>query len=130
MADKANKDVHSFFAEDPEKADKAFFGRVANPDRRGFLKKTGLATMAAMVGKDGLTLLNDRPVNAETPPHLLDDAIPPTNRHFVRNNGIPPEDVDPATWTVTIDGFVDTPMTFTIAELKEQFEVVTKALTL
>jgi DMSO/TMAO reductase YedYZ molybdopterin-dependent catalytic subunit len=156
MADKANKDVHSFFAEDPEKADKAFFGRVANPDRRGFLKKTGLATMAAMVGtsipfhrnmpigfvpaamasedvlvgKDGLTLLNDRPVNAETPPHLLDDAITPTNRHFVRNNGIPPEDVDPATWTVTIDGFVDTPMTFTIAELKEQFEVVTKALTL
>ena len=24
-----------------------------------------------LYGKDGLTLLNDRPVNAETPPHLL-----------------------------------------------------------
>ncbi|WP_120502595.1 sulfite oxidase [Roseovarius sp. EL26] len=151
-----SRDVHSFFAEDPERADKEFFGRVANPDRRGFLKNTGLATMAAMVGtsipfsgnmpigfvpaamaqdnvlvgKDGLTLLNDRPVNAETPPELLDDAITPTSRHFVRNNGIPPEDVDPATWTLTIDGLVDSPMELSIADLKAQFEVVTMALTL
>ena len=150
------QDVHSFFTEDPEKADKEFFGRVTNPDRRGFLKRTGLATMAAMVGtsipfhrsmpigfvpaamaqdnvligKDGLTLLNDRPVNAETPPELLDDAITPTARHFVRNNGIPPEDVDASTWTLTIDGFVDTPMQLTIADMRAQFEVVTTALTL
>lgn len=148
--------VQEFFAEDPEKADREFFGRIANPDRRGFLKKTGLATMAAMVGtsipfhpnmpigfvpaamaqdnvligKNGLTLLNDRPVNAETPPELLDDAITPTSRHFIRNNGIPPENVDPATWTLTIDGFVDTPLELTIADMREQFEVVTMALTL
>jgi DMSO/TMAO reductase YedYZ molybdopterin-dependent catalytic subunit len=154
--DDQSKDVHSFFAQDPEKADREFFGRVANPDRRGFLKRTGLATMAAMVGtnipfsqnmpvgfvpaamaaedvlvgKDGLTLLNDRPVNAETPPHLLDDAITPTSRHFVRNNGIPPEDVNAETWTLTIDGFVDNPMTLSIADLKSQFEIVTSALTL
>ena len=150
------RSVQEFFADDPEKADKEFFGRVANPDRRGFLRRTGLATMAAMVGtsipfhrnmpigfvpaamaqenvligKDGLTLLNDRPVNAETPPELLDDAITPTSRHFIRNNGIPPEDVDPATWTLTIDGFVDTPLELTIADMREQFEVVTMALTL
>lgn len=150
------RSVQEFFADDPEKADKEFFGRVANPDRRGFLKRTGLATMAAMVGtsipfhrnmpigfvpaamaqenvltgKDGLTLLNDRPVNAETPPELLDDAITPTSRHFIRNNGIPPEDVDPATWTLTIDGFVETPLELTIADMREQFEVVTMALTL
>lgn len=150
------QDLHNFFKEDPEKADKEFFGRVANPDRRGFLKRTGLATMAAMIGtsipfhrnmpigfvpaamaqenvligKDGLTLLNDRPINAETPPELLDDAITPTERHFVRNNGIPPEDVDASTWTLTVDGFVDTPMELTIAELRAQFEVVTMALTL
>ncbi|MEO1138099.1 MAG: sulfite oxidase [Pseudomonadota bacterium] len=148
--------VQEFFADDPEQADRAFFGRVAHPDRRGFLKRTGLATMAAMlgtsipfhrnmpvgfvpaamaqddvlVGKDGLTLLNDRPVNAETPPELLDDAITPTDRHFIRNNGIPPESVDPDTWTLTIDGFVDTPLELTIADLRAQFEVVTMALTL
>ena len=148
--------VHSFFSKNPEKADKEFFGRVANSDRRGFLKNSGLAGMAAMVGagipfhgniptgfipaamaaedvlvgKDGLTLLNDRPVNAETPPELLDDAITPTARHFVRNNGLPPEDVDAAGWTLTIDGFVDNPMTLTIADLRRRFEVVTMALTL
>ncbi|MEO0372880.1 MAG: sulfite oxidase [Pseudomonadota bacterium] len=156
MKDNPYQSLRAFFAADPEKADKEFFGRVSNPDRRGFLRNTGLATMAAMVGtsipfhpnmpmgfvpaalanedilvgKDGLTLLNDRPVNAETPPELLDDAITPTSRHFIRNNGIPPEDVDPATWTLTIDGFVDTPMEMTIADLKSRFEVVTMALTL
>ena len=150
------RDVGEFFAEDPEKADLEFFGRVSNPNRRGFLKKAGLATMATMVGasipfhrnmpaglvpaafasenvlvgKDGLTLLNDRPVNAETPPEFLDDAITPTNRHFIRNNGLLPEDVDPATWTLTVDGFVDNSMELTIADLRSQFEVVTMALTI
>ncbi|MEO1066495.1 MAG: sulfite oxidase [Pseudomonadota bacterium] len=156
LNDDKKHSVQEFFSHDPETADKEFFGRVANADRRGFLKNAGLATMMAMVGtaipfhrnmpigfvpaamaqedvlvgKDGLTLLNDRPVNAETPPELLDDAITPTSRHFIRNNGIPPEDVDPATWTLTIDGFVDKPMTLSIADLREQFEVVTMALTL
>jgi len=150
------RSVQEYFAEGPEKADREFSGEVANPDRRGFLKRTGIATAAAMVGtnipfsanlrtgfvpaamadadmlagKDGLTLLNDRPINAETPPELLDDAITPTNRHFIRNNGIPPEDVDPKTWTLTIDGFVDNPMELSIADLREQFEVVTMALAL
>ena len=131
-------------------------GGVADPKRRGFLKKTGLASVAALVGtsipfhrnlpigfvpaayaqdgglvgKDGLTLLNDRPVNAETPPELLDDAITPTSRHFVRNNGLPPEDPDAATWTLTVDGLVDNAMELTIADLKSQFEDVTMALTI
>jgi len=148
--------VQEFFADDPERADRAFFGRVAHPDRRGFLRRAGLATMGAMVGatipfhrnmpagfvpaamaqgdvlvgKDGLTLLNDRPVNAETPPELLDDPITPTSRHFIRNNGIPPSDVSPTAWTLTVDGFVDNPMTLTIADLRARFDVVTMALTL
>ena len=41
-------------------------------------------------GKEGLIVLNKRPINAETPAHLLDDAITPNHRMFVRNNGIPP----------------------------------------
>jgi len=152
--DTSKPGLHDFFEQDPEAADRAFFGRIAHGDRRGFLQGAGLATMGAMlgmaipfnrtmprglipaalagedvlIGKDGLTLLNDRPVNAETPPHLLDDAITPTNRHFIRNNGIAPEEVDPATWTLTIDGLVDNPMTLSIADLKEKFETVTMAL--
>ncbi|KAE9629325.1 sulfite oxidase [Parasedimentitalea maritima] len=149
-------DAHSVITEETGIARSEDAGQVQSPSRRGFLTRTGLATVAAMVGtsiplsknlpigfvpaamagenvlagKDGLTLLNDRPVNAETSPHLLDDAITPTNRHFVRNNGIPPEEMDAGSWTLTIDGFVDKPMTLTIADLKEKFEVVTKALTL
>ncbi len=41
-------------------------------------------------GKDGLSILNDRPLNAETPAHLLNDDITPGRYLFVRNNGIPP----------------------------------------
>lgn len=150
------RSVQEFFAEDAGRVDDQSFGRLTSPGRRGFLKRTGLATMTAMVGasipfhhnlpngfvpaalaqddvltgKDGLTLLNDRPLNAETPPELLDDAITPTARHFIRNNGIPPEDADPATWTLTVDGFVDNPTELTIADLRDQFEVVTLALAL
>jgi DMSO/TMAO reductase YedYZ molybdopterin-dependent catalytic subunit len=154
---KKEVDLFELYAEDPEKADRVVFGRVANPDRRGFLKGAGLATMAAALGgyipfhrnmpagfipaamaeepftiegKDGLTILNDRPVNAECPAHLLDDEITPTNRLFVRNNGIPPEAMAPDSWTLTIDGEVDQPMELSIAELKEKFEVVTLQLQL
>jgi DMSO/TMAO reductase YedYZ molybdopterin-dependent catalytic subunit len=148
--------LFAYFEKDVEAADKAFFGRVSHPDRRGFLRKAGLATMGGMLGmaipfhrnmpagmipvafaqddvltgKDGLTLLNDRPVNAETPPHLLDDPITPVSRHFIRNNGVVPEDMDAASWKLTVDGLVDNPMELSIDDLKSQFEVVTMALTL
>ena len=37
-----------------------------------------------------LTVLGDKPWNAETPIHLLAPASTPTDLFFVRNNGIPP----------------------------------------
>jgi DMSO/TMAO reductase YedYZ molybdopterin-dependent catalytic subunit len=115
------------------------------PSRRRFLQGASMTALAAvgasvslphiagastdpLAGKDGLTLLGDRPINAETPPHLLDDAITPTARHFIRNNGLTPEETSPEGWTLTIDGLVDNPMTMTIAELQERFEVITRAL--
>ena len=79
-------------------------------------------------GKSGLILLNDRPINAETPPYLLDDLVTPTERHFVRNNGLPPDNVDAARWRLTIDGAVERPLSFSIAELRREFEVVELAL--
>ncbi|MEQ9575945.1 MAG: twin-arginine translocation signal domain-containing protein, partial [Rhodospirillales bacterium] len=113
-------DLFQLYADNPDKADDIVFGRVAHGDRRGFLKGAGLATMGALIGaaipfhrnmpagfipealastpvkidgKDGLTILNDRPVNAETPAHLLDDEVTPTARHFIRNNGLLPDDM-------------------------------------
>ena len=48
-----------------------------------------------LIGKsDKLIILNDRPVNAETPAHLLNDDLTPNNLFFVRNNGLPPNKVD------------------------------------
>ncbi|MEM8988599.1 MAG: sulfite oxidase [Pseudomonadota bacterium] len=81
-------------------------------------------------GKDGLTVLNARPVNIETPPHLLDDAATPAERLFVRNNGLPPDvaDIADEDWTLSIEGEVERPLSLTIADLKRDFETVTLRL--
>ena len=84
-----------------------------------------------LAGKPGLRLLNDRPLNAETPAHLLDDPVTPAARLFVRNNGRPPVDVDPGAWTLTVHGEACArPRTFSIADLRREFETVTLQLTL
>ncbi|MEZ5386316.1 MAG: sulfite oxidase [Prosthecobacter sp.] len=76
-------------------------------------------------GKEGMTFLNDRPVLAEAPAHLLDDDVTPGKHLFIRNNGIAPvpETLDPAKWTLEIAGeSCVKPTTFTLTELKEKFE--------
>ena len=102
-----------------------FLGRMAEG-----LVPVALAqgTGGLSVQKPGLTVLNDRPVNMETPPHLLDDAITPSARMFVRNNGLPPATIDAAAWRLQIDGEVETPLDFSIDDLKSQFETVTLQL--
>jgi DMSO/TMAO reductase YedYZ molybdopterin-dependent catalytic subunit len=82
--------------------------------------------------KNDLTILNDRPINAETPPHLLDDPITPTNRHFVRNNGIMPDlsSNEISNWKLRIEGNVKNPKIYSIKDLKNSFEVITKSLQL
>lgn len=80
---------------------------------------------AALQGKDGLTLLTDRPVNAETPPHLLNDDVTPTARMFIRNNGLPPASVDARSWMLSIGGeSVLKPRQYTVAELRSRFAPV------
>ncbi len=82
--------------------------------------------------KPGLTLLGDRPLNMETPAHLLDDDATPGERFFVRNNGIPPklDDLSAENWRLNISGEVTTPLDLSIADLKSQFESVTLRLQL
>jgi sulfite oxidase len=82
-------------------------------------------------GKPGLTILNDRPVNAETPAHLLNDDITPASRLFVRNNGLPPIEANANHWSITIGGeSVKHAKSYTLPELKSRFDNVTRALTL
>ena len=90
----------------------------------GFVPAAAAADDSILTGKDRLSLLNDRPVNAETPPHLLDDDVTPTERHFVRNHGIPPTDIDLAAWRLVIDGEVDKPLSLSLEDLRSKFEVV------
>ncbi|MEL7221332.1 MAG: molybdopterin-dependent oxidoreductase, partial [Bacteroidota bacterium] len=129
--------------------------------RRGFIKASALAAMnialgAKMVyannfpldlipagltnsdaafelpGKDSrLVVLNDKPINAETPPFLLDDELTPNSLFFVRNNGIPPVNIDVAKWTLTIEGeSAQQKKTYTLSELKSKFQHYTYNLTL
>lgn len=152
--------LNHLYQDDPIKADEIVFGRTSNPlSRRGFL--SGCSRMGALLGAEvvfgrfmpaglipaayaettdafslpgkhpGLTILNDRPINAEVPAYLLNDAVTPTDRLFVRNNGIPPRKVDASTWTLTIDGeSIKQSKTFTIAELKEKFKEYSYQLTI
>lgn len=146
--------IHELYAADPARADERLWGRKVDPlTRRGFIKGSGLAAMTATLGasipfaalmpgglipaalaqstegfriegKEGLLVLNDRPVNAETPAHLLDDRITPAKYLFVRNNGTVPSvaNMDSDTWQLAIGGeSAATAMTFTVAELKSRF---------
>jgi DMSO/TMAO reductase YedYZ molybdopterin-dependent catalytic subunit len=146
--------IHALYAKDPERADRELWGRRCDPvSRRGFLKGSGLATMSValgaaipfarympgglipaafaetdasfeLAGKSGLTVLNDRPVNIETPAHLLDDVVTPVERLFVRNNGLPPNVAGLAAddWQVEFAGeSCIRPGKLTLADLKSRF---------
>jgi DMSO/TMAO reductase YedYZ molybdopterin-dependent catalytic subunit len=155
------KGLHELYKEGPEKADMDIWGRIVNPvTRRGFLKKSGLIAMVAFVGsnipfaslmpeglipadlayatepfsipgKNGLVVLNDKPLNAESLPHFLDDDVTPSDRLFVRNNGIPPKNIDVKKWRLTIAGeSIERATTFSIADLKRNFKHYTYQLQL
>lgn len=131
--------------------------------RRGFLKSGGLAALGTILGgpmvfadhfpaglipaallegsafitipgkHPELIVLNDRPLNAETPAHLLDDALTPNDKFFIRNNGLPPvqESIDISEWTLTIEGeAVPQTKTLTLRQLKSEFTQHTYQLTL
>jgi DMSO/TMAO reductase YedYZ molybdopterin-dependent catalytic subunit len=89
--------------------------------------------LAGLTGTDGLTVMSDRPLNAETPPHLLDDEITPTNHLFIRNNGIVPEIAkhgDAKGWTLTVDGEVKKTLQLTLEDLRSKYKAYTYQLVL
>jgi DMSO/TMAO reductase YedYZ molybdopterin-dependent catalytic subunit len=78
-----------------------------------------------------MLVLNDRPWNAEAPAHLLDEEVTSMDRLFVRNNGLVPNGIDPDKWTLEISGeSAVTTKTFTLAQLKSDFEHFTYQLVL
>ena len=88
------------------------------------LALAGEKVEASGYAKPDLTVLSDRPLNQETPPHLLDDDITPITKMFVRNNGQVPEIAlkgDLAGWTLTIDGEVERILNLSMADLQRDF---------
>ncbi len=78
-----------------------------------------------------MLILNDRPLNIESPAHLLDDEITPADKMFVRNNGNLPENIDISKWTLEISGeSVKIKKVFTLNELKTKFKTHTYQLQL
>ncbi len=128
--------------------------------RRQFIKKSVLASMSTLIGTDivfgekmendyeplflqdndpqtlfgkhaEMTTLNDRPWNIEAKAHLLDDAVTPEDRMFIRNNGVIPKNIDVNSWTLTIEGeSAQAQKTYTLEELKTKFKAYTYQLTL
>ncbi len=126
-------------------------------DRRRFIKQSVLGTLGTLLGtevvfaipegytpllfdndRDALkgkstemVVLNDRPWNVEAPAHLLDDAVTPAEKMFIRNNGIVPETIDVKGWTLTINGeSAETKKVYTLDDLKKKFKPYTYQLTL
>ncbi len=126
--------------------------------RREFIKKTALLTTATVMGakviyadsmpsemdyiglaiddsipgkhKD-MIVLNDRPINMETPAHLLNDELTPNDLFFVRNNGLPPSNIDTSKWTLEISGeSAKQKRTYSLTDLKTKFEQVSYNITL
>ncbi len=128
--------------------------------RRGFVKKSSLAGLTALLGVDiifkefmpegyvpvalqetdpfqlfkkdpSMVVLNDKPWNMEAQAHLLNDPVTPNKYMFIRNNGIIPEKINVANWELHIGGeSVKTPKTYTLSDLKSKFKQYTYQLTL
>ena len=47
---RSRRGLFELYRENPEKADRLIYGRIAHPDRRGFLRGAGLAAMGAAIG--------------------------------------------------------------------------------
>lgn len=78
-----------------------------------------------------MTVLNDRPINMEAPAHLLNDKLTPNKFFFVRNNGLPPTNVNVDNWKLTISGeSAAKTKSYSIKDLKSKFENVSYNITL
>ena len=131
-----------------------------NDNRRGFIQKSVLGLVSVLgseivfaknipqnttiLGKEAfhkidlpagknkeMMLLNDRPLNIETPPHLLDDAVTPSDKMFVRNNGNLPENINASTWELVVEGeSAKNRKVFKMDDLKTKFKNYTYQLTM
>ena len=126
--------------------------------RRDFIQKSTLTALAATFGleivyalpkgyiplaaqdpdpfklfglNEEMVVLNNKPWNIEAQAHLLNDAVTPNSKMFIRNNGIIPLEINESTWTLKIDGeSVRKEKVYSLKDLKTKFKQYTYQLTL
>ncbi|MGH7332789.1 MAG: sulfite oxidase [Candidatus Rokuibacteriota bacterium] len=102
--------------------------------RRGFMIATGVTVLAAgassatgqapatpppvIPGKEKLIVRSSRPINLETPLAELTSYDTPDGIFFVRNNLEAPR-IDPAQWTLRVEGEVDQPLMLRLDDLRK-----------
>jgi len=107
-------------------------------DRRRFMVLTGAAllmsktdavgqTPAPVPGKEKLIIRSSRPINLEAPLAELTSYHTPEGSFFVRNNMAEPT-IDPAQWTLRVEGEVDQPLVLRLDELRAMPMVTLDAL--
>jgi DMSO/TMAO reductase YedYZ molybdopterin-dependent catalytic subunit len=70
-------------------------------------------------GKEKLIVRSLRPPDYETPVALLDSWITPVEHFYVRSHMPAPTGLDPGTWTLQVEGEINTPVTLTLDDLKK-----------
>ncbi|MGG5823421.1 sulfite oxidase [Falsiroseomonas sp. HW251] len=156
---KAERSVQELYRDDPERGDALAFGRRGAlkgaalaamgavvggaipfggrmPEgllpaifARPAAAQGGAPQLLRMDGKAALILQGERPLNAETPEHLLDEPVTSYANFFIRNNGLVPDAAaDPRAWKLVIDGEVNNRLELTVGEIESRFPLVTLQL--
>ncbi len=104
-------------AGDGGKAIEPFTGPGANPHWNS------VGPMATEPQKAPLILLTDRPVQLETPRHYFRTVFTPNEAFYVRWH-LPeiPNSVDLAEWRLRVEGNVNKPVAFSLADLMQKFK--------
>ena len=86
-------------------------------------------TSAQRFGKEKLIARSVRPPDFEAPVALLDSFITPVEHFYLRSHMTVPTQLNEAAWALKVGGEVDTPVSLSIAEIK-QLPAVTITMTL
>ena len=101
------------------------FGAGSDAAVRGLFGRGLIPSAWGEVGQDllpkpDMIVHSENPFNGEFPPHLLNDDVIPTARHFVRNNSSIPEHAkrgDLHGWKLTVDGEVHKKLALSMDDL-------------
>ena len=112
------------FGAGSDAAVRGLFGRGLIPSAWGEVDQDRLP-------KPDMIVHLENPFNGELSPHLLNDDVTPTARHFVRNNSSIPEQAkrgDLHSWKLTIDGEVHRKLALSMDDLTRFPQVTMQAV--